>query len=80
MPLCALLAGHRGMAMSGEQLLVERWALKRRRLAHAMFKSIPYEHRLGVTPYGGCTWGGRERDRDRKPSTDDLGKERDDDS
>ena len=31
---------------------------RRRRLARAMFESLPYEHRLGARLYGGGTWSG----------------------
>ena len=31
---------------------------ERRQLAWAMFESIPWEHRLGSSIYGGRTWGG----------------------
>ena len=31
---------------------------ERRKLASAMFESIPWMHRVGVQTYEGCTWAG----------------------
>ena len=47
--------------------------VERRQLALAMFESIPYEHRLSSRIYGGRTWGGECKVRNRKAEFPHVG-------